>query len=267
MARHHHDHNLQHSPHYVISAVDHMRHARTIEIDKSNISLQTIVSSFSSYQRETIIYIIQRTSSHPSHVNSIESSRPSFSISNQEKDAMVLAPLVLSPHQPIHPIIMTTANELEFLEGDILMTLSFDESGTPVPNTTDDSSKLSAIAPGFDRDRSFPCSKSILFETKCIEEHVENGLYNSIANQLLANQHGEALCEAVNNKDFEATLDKNQKNIMFINKNTYTEYKTLLFGEIDDSTIMSTKGNHWCDRNNVTFYCSSHSQYLLLLRI
>ena len=127
--------------------------------------------------------------------------------------------------------------------------------------------KVSTIAPDFDCNWSFPCSESILFETKCIEERVDNGLYNLIANQLLANRHGEALCEAVYNKDFEVTLDKNRKNTVFIDKYSYTEYKTLLFSEINDSTIMSAKGNHWCDRNNVTFYYSSHSWYLLLLRI
>ena len=56
-------------------------------------------------------------------------------------------------------------------------------------------------------------------------------------------------------------LDKNRKNTIFIDKYTYSEYNTLLFGEIDDSTIMSAKGNHWCDRNNVIFCSSSHSRY------
>ena len=147
MASHRHDHVLQHSAHYVISGIHHTHRPRTIQIDKSTISLKTMGSSFLLYLHESIIFIIQRPSSHRSHVNCIESSQPSFSISNQENDTMVLAPLILSPHKPIHPLIMTTPNEVEFLEGDILMMPSFDESRTPVPNTTDDSSKVVIVRP------------------------------------------------------------------------------------------------------------------------
>ena len=162
---------------------------------------------------------------------------------------------------------MTTPNDFDFLEGDIQMTPSCDKSGTPVSTATDDSSKINTVVADYDRPPSFPSSESILFETKCIEERVENGLYNSVATQMLANRHGEALCEAVYNQDFEATLDKNRKNTMFVDKHMFTEYKTLLFGEIDESSIMSAKGNHWCDRNNVNYYYSLQSIYSPIVQI
>jgi len=162
-------------------------------------------------------------------------------------------------------INMTTANDFDLLEGDVQMSPSFDKSGTPLSTTTDDSSKINTVVSDYDHALSFPSPESILFEAKCIEERVENGLYNSVATQMLANRHGEALCEAVYNQDFEPTLDKNRKNTMFVDKHTFTEYKTLLFGEIDESTIMSAKGNHWCDRNNVRPSSSSHSLYLPVL--
>ena len=161
---------------------------------------------------------------------------------------------------------MTTPNDLDFLEGNVQMSPLFDKSGTPVSTTMDDSSKINTVVSDYDCTLSFP-AKSILFEAKCNEERVENGLYNSIATQMLANRHGEALCEAIYNQDFEASLDKNHKNTIFVDKYTFTKYKTLLFGEVDESTIMSTKGNHWCDRNNVRFSTSSHSLYLPVLQI
>ena len=162
---------------------------------------------------------------------------------------------------------MTSPNDFDFLEGDVQMTPSLDKSGTPVSTTTDDSSKINPVIPEYDRPPSFPSSESIQFETKCVEERVENGVYNSVATQMLASRHGEALCEAVFNQDFEATLDKNQKNTMFVDKHSFAEYKTLLFGEIDDSSIMSAKGNHWCDRNNVKYNNSLQTVFSPIVRI